>query len=202
MALQEINLVVPRSEFLAVTGASGSGKSTMLNVLGLLDPPSSGEYQVNGQDITMLRAREVDQLRSRLFGFVFQASHMLPERTVAANVALPLRIAGVPRSTRPGRVWKSLERVGLVQRAQARASSLSGGERQRAAIARALVNEPEVLLADEPTGNLDAENAERVMTIFDELRQAGLTLVMITHNQELAERADRQVVLSDGRLLA
>jgi putative ABC transport system ATP-binding protein len=201
-ALRCIDLTIDRHEFIAVTGVSGSGKSTLLNVLGLLDRPTEGRYRIADREVGSLRARETDQLRRSTFGFVFQSSHLLGDRTVAANVALPLQIGRVRVADRAARVADALVRVGLRHRAQARARDLSGGERQRAAIARALVGRPQIILADEPTGNLDEKNTDRVMTLLDDLHRKGLTIVMITHDPVIAGKAPRRIRLADGYLRA
>jgi ABC-type lipoprotein export system ATPase subunit len=199
-ALKGIDLVIKRHEFVAVTGASGSGKSTLLNVLGLLDRPTEGQYQIADREVATLGARETDRLRSRTFGFVFQSSHVLAHRTVAANVALPLQVGRTRQADRAARVAPALTQVGLRHRAEARARDISGGERQRTAIARALVSRPQIILADEPTGNLDEDNAHRVMSVLTDLHQSGLTIVMITHNPDIAGQAQRQIHLADGQL--
>jgi ABC-type lipoprotein export system ATPase subunit len=187
-------------EYCAITGPSGSGKSTLLNLLGLLDRPTDGSYEVSGQDVTSLRAGDVDRLRARVFGFVFQSAHMINRWSVAANVSLGLRAQHFPRRQRPAAVQEALELVGLTHRAQARAVDLSGGERQRAAIARAVCTRPAVLLADEPTGNLDSRNAEGVLDLFDRIHSEGVTVIVITHDESVAARAGRRITVHDGEV--
>lgn len=199
-ALHDADLRIGAGEYVAITGPSGSGKSTLLNLLGLLDRPSSGEYHIDGQETAALSTRDVDQIRSQVFGFVFQSAHMINRWSVAANVALGLRAQGSPRSGRATAVRDALDLVGLSHRAQARAMDLSGGERQRAAIARAVCTRPEVLLADEPTGNLDSQNAVGVLDLFDRIHCAGVTVVVITHDETVATRARRRITVRDGRV--
>ncbi|MEV4802562.1 ABC transporter ATP-binding protein [Nonomuraea sp. NPDC049421] len=199
-ALDRVTLRVGRGDYLAITGPSGSGKSTLLNLLGLLDRPSSGSYRLDGVETTTLRDGARTRLRADRIGFVFQAFHLLSHRSVVENVMLAevyRRRRGTVRQRR-ARAMAALERVGVAHRADFAPGLLSGGERQRAAIARALMGEPSLLLCDEPTGNLDSRNTEAVLGLFDELRGQGLTIVVITHEQEVGARAGRRVRITDG----
>lgn len=199
-ALRGVDLTVARGDFLAVTGPSGSGKSSLLNVLGLLDTAFTGTYRVHGTDVTALRPRQKDALRANVFGFVFQASHLLLTRSVAANVALSLTTAGVPRAQRRDAVERALETVGVAHRWDAAGRDLSGGERQRVALARALATRPSILLADEPTGNLDTVNTEAIIELLGAVRAAGTTVVVITHTEAVARAASRRARIIDGEL--
>ena len=199
-ALRGIDLTVVDGDYLAIVGPSGSGKSTMLNVLGLLDRPTSGEYLLDGTSTTTLNDEARTALRARVLGFVFQSFHLLARRTVLENVLLPLIYNGAPRAERESRAREALHRVGLDHRLDFRPDVLSGGERQRVAVARAIVTRPRVVLADEPTGNLDGERTEEIMTLFEELHRSGMTLIVITHDTAVADRADRVVRIADGRL--
>ena len=199
-ALKGVNLRIGRGDYVSIVGPSGSGKSTMLNMLGLLDRPSVGEYRIDGVVTGTLTENERAAVRARRIGFVFQSFHLMPRRTVLDNVLMPMLYSGVPRHERERRARDTLERVGLGHRLDFLPTILSGGERQRVAVARAVVSTPSVLLADEPTGNLDAATSEEVMELFDDLRADGLTLVVITHDSAVAARADRRVRIADGRL--
>lgn len=199
-ALRGIDLTVERGDYLAIVGPSGSGKSTMLNTLGLLDRPSTGIFLFEGIDVSGLSEDERAALRSRAIGFVFQSFHLMPTRTVLENVMLAGTYAGVPREERETRARDSLERVGLSHRVNFTPNTLSGGERQRVAIARAVSTSPRLLLADEPTGNLDRKNSEAIMELFGELGADGLTIVMITHDEHVAQAAKRRVRMHDGEL--
>ena len=200
--LNQVSLTVHRGEMVAIVGASGSGKSTLLHVLGALDRPSAGEIVLAGRAIEGLSSDALDVLRNRSVGFVFQFHHLLREFSALENVMMPLRIAGVADSVARERARSLLDRVGLSSRLHHRPAALSGGEQQRAAVARALANEPAVLLADEPSGNLDLHNAERLHDLFAELaRDLSLALVVVTHNQSLAARANRELLLEAGRLI-
>ncbi len=199
-ALRDIDLTVPKGDYLAIVGPSGSGKSTMLNTLGLLDRPSTGTYWFDGVDTSSLSEDERAGVRSQAIGFVFQSFHLLATRTVLENVVLATTYAGVPRAQRHARALEALRRVGMEHRTDFYPGTLSGGERQRVAIARAVCTAPRLLLADEPTGNLDRTNSEAVMALFEELWDDGLTIVVITHDQTIAKRAKRRVEIHDGRL--
>jgi len=199
-ALREISLRIERGEFLAVVGASGSGKSTLMNVLGLLDRPDAGRYLLDGEDISHLGIDAQARLRNRRIGFVFQSFHLLPRTSALENVELPLLYSD--RASIAGLGRRALEAVGLADRIDHKPSELSGGQQQRVAIARALVNEPDLLLADEPTGNLDELAAGEIMDIFHTLHSAGRTIVLVTHDPDLAAHCDRICRLEGGRLIS
>lgn len=199
-ALRGINLTVERGDYLAIVGPSGSGKSTMLNTLGLLDRPSTGRFMFEGLDVADLSDDERSAVRGRAVGFVFQSFHLMPTRTVLENVMLAGTYAGLTREEREPLARAALDRVGLSHRVDFSPNTLSGGERQRVAIARAVCTSPRLLLADEPTGNLDRENSASIMKLFRELGADGLTIVMITHDSTVAESADRRVRINDGEL--
>lgn len=199
-ALKGINLTVERGDYVSIVGPSGSGKSTMLSILGLLDRPSVGEYHLDGVLTSSLDEDSRAAVRARRIGFVFQAFHLMSRRTVLDNVLMPMLYSGVPRDEREHRARTALERVGLGGRTGFLPGLLSGGERQRVAVARAVVSRPSLLLADEPTGNLDRRTSDEVMDLFDELRADGLTLIVITHDDAVAGRAGRRVRIADGRL--
>ncbi len=199
-ALSAVDLVIRRGDHLSITGPSGAGKSTMLNILGLLDRPSAGEYLLDGAPTSPLDDRRRSALRGSRIGFVFQSFHLLPTRSVLGNVLLAFTYGDVPRAERMRRAIGALDRVGLSHRRDFSPVTLSGGERQRVAIARAVCAGPALLLADEPTGNLDRSTADSVLALFDELNADGLTLVVITHDARVADRARRQVRIADGRL--
>ena len=203
-AVNEVSLVVPTGEFLALLGSSGSGKSTLLNLIAGLDRPSSGSVIAEGQDLSKMSSLELARYRRQTVGMVFQSFNLLPRMTLEENVELPLRLAEVDRSERAARVREALERVGLERRIGHRPSELSGGEQQRTAIARALVNRPRILLADEPTGNLDSATGESILALLREIQKnPGMTIIMVTHERALAERfADRLAVMGDGKLLS
>lgn len=198
--LKPTNLEIDRGEYIAITGASGSGKSTLLNLLGLLDRPSTGVLEVDGRDTAGLSDAARSALRGRTNGFVFQAFHLLAARTALENVELGMLYRGLLPTERRARAEAALARVGLTHRAAALPGTMSGGERQRVAIARALAADVTLLLADEPTGNLDAETGDRVLDLFDQLHDEGLALVVVTHNPAVAGRAERALVMSDGVL--
>ena len=199
-ALKSINLRIESGDYLSIVGPSGSGKSTMLNLLGLLDRPSVGEYFLDGASTGSLDEEQRAALRGGKVGFVFQAFHLLPHRTVLENVMVAMLYSGVPRNEREKRARTALERVGLGARMGFKPSTLSGGERQRVAVARAVVSEPRLLLADEPTGNLDATTSGEVMDLFEELNADGLTLMIITHDGAVSSRAHRRIRIADGTL--
>jgi putative ABC transport system ATP-binding protein len=199
-ALDGVSLEILRNEYVAIMGPSGSGKSTMMNLLGCLDTPTGGEYWLNGLEVSRLSDDELARVRNREIGFVFQTFNLLPRATALHNVELPLVYAGVRARERRERAVEALERVGLGHRMDHRPSELSGGQRQRVAIARALVNRPSILLADEPTGNLDSATSEEIMRVFADLHAAGQTVIMVTHEPDIAAHAERVVVLRDGRV--
>jgi putative ABC transport system ATP-binding protein len=199
-ALDGVDLAIASGEFVAVMGPSGSGKSTLLNVLGALDRPDLGSYRLDAEDVSALDDDAASDLRNRRIGFVFQSFHLLPRLTVLENVLLPQRYAARLDSQAPARARELLERMGLAQRMHHRPGELSGGQLQRAAIARALLNQPALLLADEPTGNLDSKSARAVLALFSELNAAGQTLVMVTHDPDIAASAQRTIHLRDGKV--
>ena len=199
-ALRGIDLDVQTGEYLAIMGASGSGKSTMLNLLGCLDRPTSGQYLLEGQDVSTLDDEALSRIRGRRIGFVFQAFNLIRELAIVENVEVPLFYQGVGRAERIAKATARLEQVGLAQRLRHRPAELSGGEQQRAAMARSLVTDPAILLADEPTGNLDSNTGKAIMDIFEQLHQEGITIIMITHDTAVAQRAQRIVWLKDGQI--
>ncbi len=200
-ALDKLDLTVNRGDYLAVMGASGSGKSTAMNILGCLDRPSSGSYRLNGTPVEGLSDDQLADLRNRDLGFVFQQFHLLPQLSALDNVMLPMVYAGVPAPERRQRAQAALERVGLAQRLHNKPNQLSGGQQQRVAIARAIINQPALLLADEPTGALDSQTTAEVLDIFDALHQGGMTVVMVTHEDDVAARAEKIVRFRDGHIL-
>ena len=199
-ALKGVNVSIADGEYVSITGPSGSGKSTMLNILGLLDRPTVGEYRLGGVLTQTLGEDDRAALRARHLGFVFQAFHLMSRRTALQNVLLPMLYNGTPRAEREPRAREALERVGLGHRTDFLPGTLSGGERQRVAVARAVASRPRVLLADEPTGNLDSVTSAEIMALFEELHADGLTLVVITHDEDVARRAARRIRLTDGRV--
>jgi len=201
-ALRGVDADVAVGEYIAITGPSGSGKSTLMHILGCLDSPTAGSYRLDGEDVSALSGKRLAQVRNRKVGFVFQTFNLMPRLTVEENVALPLKYrGGVTRGERRARALKLLERLGLSPRVGHRPDELSGGERQRVAIARALVGEPAILMADEPTGNLDSQAGSEVLKTFAELHAAGHTIVLVTHDPGVAARAQRVIHMSDGRVV-
>lgn len=201
-ALRDIKLQIKQGDYVSIMGPSGSGKSTLLNMLGLLDRPTSGQYWFQGQDVTALNDVQQSVIRREKIGFVFQFFHLVPRLTAAENVALPMMLAGIPPAERKARVEKRIAECGLVARAHHRPDELSGGERQRVAIARATIMQPPLLLADEPTGNLDRATGKEVMNLLEDLHESGVTLIMVTHDPELGARAHRQLKMVDGAIVA
>jgi len=200
-ALQEVNLIVEEGEYCSIMGASGSGKSTAMNIIGCLDRPSSGNYYLDRVDVSQLPDTELAKIRNQKLGFVFQQFHLLPQLTALENVMLPMVYAGIPGGERKERAVEALTRVGLAQRLNNRPNQLSGGQQQRVAIARAIVNRPVLLLADEPTGALDSKTTQEVMDIFTELNESGITVVMVTHEPDVAKQTKRIVWFRDGQVL-
>jgi putative ABC transport system ATP-binding protein len=197
-ALKGIDLHVKKGEFIAIVGPSGSGKSTLMNIAGCLDVPSQGEYLLDGRLVNKLTANQLAEIRNRKVGFVFQAFNLLPYATAYENVEVPLLFAGVNRRARKERITQLLAQVGLADKAANKPTEMSGGEMQRTAIARALANEPDIILADEPTGNLDSKSGQQIVNIFHELWQRGKTVLIITHDINIANRAERVIKLKDG----
>ena len=199
-ALSGISLNIQKGEFVAITGKSGCGKTTLLNIIGLLDNLTEGHYTLNGQDIRHLSDKAKARLRFQTFGYIFQSFNLLSSHTVAENVALPLGYAGVPKQERLARAAEMLRKVGLLDKMKAYPNELSGGQQQRAAIARALINHSPIILADEPTGNLDSRSSAQIMDILAELADEGATLLLVTHDAGVAKRAGRRVRMEDGRI--
>ena len=197
-ALKSISITVGKGEYVAFMGPSGSGKSTLMNIIGCLDTPSSGQYILNGNDVSELEESELAEIRNKEIGFVFQTFNLLPRASSLENVALPLVYAGYSKSEREERAFQVLESVGLGSRAKHKPNELSGGQRQRVAIARALVNNPSIILADEPTGNLDSKTSNDIMNLFQDLHDAGNTIIMVTHEDDIAHFAHRIVRMRDG----
>ena len=199
-ALDGVDFSIEKGEFVAIMGPSGSGKSTLMNLLGCLDLPSSGIYRLENLDIQHLKSNQLAEVRNRRIGFVFQSFNLLPRATALENTELPLLYGRVPKSTEIA--FQALERVGLAHRAKHKPTELSGGERQRVAIARALVNSPAIILADEPTGNLDSTTGKEILNLFLELNQEGVTLILVTHEQKIAEQAKRIMQMRDGKIIS
>jgi len=200
-ALVDVTLTIQRGEYVAISGPSGCGKSTLMSILGLLDTPTAGDYELNGQAVARLTPKERARARNREIGFIFQSFNLLGDMTVAENVALPLTYRGMSAAEQKAQVARALERVGMTQRAGHYPAQLSGGQQQRVAVARAVAGEPAILLADEPTGNLDSRNGEAVMRLLAELHQGGATICMVTHDTRFAEHAKRVVHVLDGRIV-
>jgi putative ABC transport system ATP-binding protein len=201
-ALRGVSLVIEHGEFTAVMGASGSGKSTLMNLLGCLDRPTRGRYLLEGREVSSLSTDQLAEIRNRTIGFVFQNFNLLSRTSALENVELPLLYAGVSSAERHARAAESLERVGLADRAGHHPNQMSGGQQQRVAIARALVNRPRVILADEPTGNLDSRTSVEVMALFQELGRSGITVLLVTHEPDIARYASRDLVMRDGRVVS
>jgi putative ABC transport system ATP-binding protein len=199
-ALRSLDLAIAAGEYVAVMGPSGSGKSTLLNVLGLLDRPNAGSYRLEGRDVTTMPAQEQARVRSQRIGFVFQSFHLVPRLTAAENIALPMMLAGIAPKERAARVAQALHDYGIADRAGHRPDQLSGGQRQRVAIARSTIMRPALILADEPTGNLDRATGEDVIHLLEGLNAQGVTLIIVTHDQTLGKRARRQLVMEDGAI--
>jgi putative ABC transport system ATP-binding protein len=201
-ALREVDMEIPKGQFVAIMGPSGSGKSTLMNILGCLDRPTSGEYYLDGEDVSKKSDNELADIRNKCIGFIFQAYNLLSRVDATSNVELPLIYRGVSPRERRERAAKALEAVGLAKRAQHRPNEMSGGEQQRVAIARAIVGGPKVILADEPTGNLDSRSGEEIMVIFQELHRQGITIVLVTHDPDIARHSERVISLKDGRIIS
>ena len=201
-ALQGVTMKVERGEYVAIMGASGSGKSTLMNIIGCLDSPTKGSYHLDGLDVAALNDRQLAMARNKKIGFVFQSFNLIPRTSALENVELPMAYAGVPPKERRARALAALERLGLSDRVNHVPNELSGGQQQRTAIARALATNPALLLADEPTGALDTRSTAEILDVFDELQAQGRTIVMITHERDVAARADRTVWLSDGKIIS
>jgi len=199
-ALRGVDLVIRRNEFVAIMGPSGSGKSTLMNMIGCLDSPSAGDYWLNGHRVSELNDNELARIRNKEIGFVFQTFNLLPRATALQNVELPMVYAGVPAKQRHAAAEAALQRVSLADRMHHRPNELSGGQRQRVAIARALVNSPSILLADEPTGNLDSRTSEEILILFEQLYAEGQTIILVTHEHDIAAHARRQIHLRDGKV--
>jgi putative ABC transport system ATP-binding protein len=199
-ALQGVSIEIPRGEYVAIMGPSGSGKSTLMNLIGCLDTASKGSYLLNGKEVASMNDDELARIRNEEIGFVFQTFNLLPRATALHNVELPLIYAGVPAKQRQERARQALEKVELTSRATHRPNELSGGQRQRVAIARALVNNPSILLADEPTGNLDSKTGMEIMGVFERLHSAGNTIVLVTHEADIAAHAHRVISIRDGQV--
>ncbi len=199
-ALRGIDLTIRKGEFVAIMGPSGSGKSTIMNLIGCLDTPTHGEYWLNGHRVSELQDDDLALIRNKEIGFVFQTFNLLPRATALQNVELPLVYAGIPAKERKAQAVDALERVKLADRMAHRPNELSGGQRQRVAIARALVNNPSILLADEPTGNLDSTTSEEIIKLFKELHTQGQTIILVTHEHDIAAHAKRQVIIRDGKI--
>lgn len=200
-ALKSVDLTIDAGEYCAIMGPSGSGKSTMMNMIGCLDRPTQGDYWLDYVEIAHLTPKKLASIRNRQIGFIFQQFHLLPQLTAVENVVLPMIYAGVPVGERESRAIAALQRVGLGDRLANRPNQLSGGQQQRVAIARAIVNQPKLLLADEPTGALDSQMSREIMDIFAELNQQGMTLVMVTHDLEVAQRCQRTITFRDGSVI-
>ncbi len=198
--LKDVSLQVEEGEYVAIMGPSGSGKTTLMNIIGCLDLPTKGEYQLSGEDVLKCRDRELADVRLNSIGFVFQSFHLLPRESALENVALPLIYAGIKKTERVKMAAAALDRVGLADRTEFKPTQLSGGQKQRVAIARAMVNNPKILLADEPTGALDSKSGKQIMELFEKLNGEGVTIVMITHDENIASHAKRIIHIIDGEI--
>ena len=201
-ALDNIDLEIGEKDYVSIMGVSGCGKTTLLNILGLLDTPSSGDYILSGINTSQMNDDEMAKIRSTKIGFIFQSFHLIPRLTAAENIEIPMILAGMSKQVRSEKVKKALSRVNLTDRSDHRPEQLSGGQRQRVAIARSIVMEPKVLLADEPTGNLDSSSGKEIVKLIEELNAGGLTLVVVTHDKEIGKRSNRVVRLLDGKVIA
>ncbi len=199
-ALRSISLYIYKNEYVALMGPSGSGKSTLMNILGCLDSPTSGQYYLNGQDVSKMEDNQLAEIRNKEIGFVFQTFNLLPRSTALDNVALPLIYSGIGKANRNERALEVLDQVGLSDRVDHKPNELSGGQRQRVAVARALVNSPSIILADEPTGNLDSKTSIEIMGLFEDIHQAGNTIIVVTHEEDIARHAHRIIRLRDGEI--
>lgn len=199
-ALRGVSTMIKKNEFVALMGASGSGKSTLMNLMGCLDTPTSGQYILNGHDVSQLNDNELAEIRNKEIGFIFQTFNLLPRSTALENVMLPLVYAGIGKAERMERATKALESVGLGDRMNHKPNELSGGQRQRVATARALVNKPSLILADEPTGNLDSKTSDEIMTLMVDIHKAGNTIILVTHEESIARYAHRIIRLIDGKI--
>lgn len=201
-ALKNINLNISEGEYISIMGTSGSGKSTLLNMIGLLDRPTTGKYFFDNQDVSSLDDNALAKIRLQKIGFIFQFFHLIPRLTAMQNVEMPLMIAGITSFTRKDKVSEILKSVGLEKRMNHRSNQLSGGERQRVAISRAIINEPSILLADEPTGNLDSQSGNEIIHILEDLYNKGITLIIVTHDPEIGKRASIQIKMKDGEIIS
>ena len=200
-ALDEVDLEIKENEYVSIMGGSGSGKSTLLNILGLLDTPTSGDYILSGINTSKMDDDQMAGIRSKKIGFIFQSFHLIPRLTAFENVEMPMILSGISPTERSMKVSSALEKVGLTDRSDHKPEQLSGGQRQRVAIARSIVMEPDVLLADEPTGNLDSTSGKEVVKLIEELNLSGLTLIVVTHDREMGERSNRLIRLKDGKVI-
>jgi putative ABC transport system ATP-binding protein len=200
LALSEVNLSIEKNEYVALMGPSGSGKSTLMNILGCLDTPTSGTYILNNQDVSKMHDNQLAEIRNKEIGFVFQTFNLLPKLTALENVMLPMLYAGKPKAEREAIAKKVISHVGLENRMNHKPNELSGGQRQRVAVARALVNNPSIILADEPTGNLDSKTSSEIMSLFAEIHQNGNTIILVTHEEDIARNAQRIIRMKDGTI--